>query len=522
MLILWNEIMNESRSYKSLLNAQIGLVFYLITLALSFVSRKIFLDNLGAEFIGLTGTLTNILGFLNLAEFGIGSAISFFLYKPLQASDRSKISELISMFGYVYCKIGWMIGAGGIIVSLFFPLIFKEVTMGFGIIYFVFYSYLGSSLIGYFINYRQVLLTADQKNYIVTAYFQTANIVKTLVQILLAWYFKNLFLWVGIEFLFSVISCLILNWKIDKEYPWLKSNLSNGKQLLKKNSELFIYTKQIFIHKIKDFLLNRSDEIMIFAFVSLKMVAYYGNYTLIITKINQIISTALDNVSAGVGQLIAEGEQPKIMKVFWELTAIRYFIAGVVVFGLYHLLGPFITLWLGSEYLLGRSVLILLMITVFVMQTRGVVDIFNHAHGLYADVWTAWMEGIVNLTVTITAAHYLGITGVLIGKIVSILPIIVFWKPYYLFSAGFKLPVKVYWKHTIRYYFLFAVCFFLFTLLSRWVPFVPERNFGNLIGYACLTVIPFTFCYFFSLLFGVIGMRDFLGRFFHLIQIFKK
>ena len=107
------------------------------------------------------------------------------------------------------------------------------------------------------------------------------------------------------------------------------------------------------------------------------------------------------------------------------------------------------------------------MITVFVMQTRGVVDIFNHAHGLYADVWTAWVEGVVNLAVTITAAYYLGIAGVLLGKIASILPIIVFWKPYYLFSTGFKLPVKVYWKQTIRYYFLFTIGFFLFKLLSR-------------------------------------------------------
>ena len=250
-------MMNESRSYKSLLNAQMGLIFYLVTLALSFVSRKIFLDNLGVEFIGLTGTLTNILGFLNLAEFGIGSAISFFLYKPLQVADRGRISELISIFGYVYRKIGCMIGAGGIVVSLFFPLIFKQTPMEFGIIYFVFYCYLGSSLIGYFINYRQVLLTADQKNYIVTAYFQTASIIKTLVQILLAWYFKKLFIWISIEFLFSIISCLILNWKIDKEYPWLKSNLSDGKRLLEKNPRLFVYTRQIFIHKIKDFLLFR-------------------------------------------------------------------------------------------------------------------------------------------------------------------------------------------------------------------------------------------------------------------------
>ena len=64
----------ESRVRKSLLNARVNLIFYFLTLALSFFSRKIFLDTLGADFVGLTGTLQNLLGFLNLAELGIGSA----------------------------------------------------------------------------------------------------------------------------------------------------------------------------------------------------------------------------------------------------------------------------------------------------------------------------------------------------------------------------------------------------------------------------------------------------------------
>lgn len=70
----------ESRVRKSLLNARVNLIFYFLTLALSFFSRKIFLDTLGADFVGLTGTLQNLLGFLNLAELGIGSAmVTYFI-----------------------------------------------------------------------------------------------------------------------------------------------------------------------------------------------------------------------------------------------------------------------------------------------------------------------------------------------------------------------------------------------------------------------------------------------------------
>ena len=72
------------RVHKSILNAEVNLVFYFLSLFLAFFSRKIFLDCLGPEFIGLSGTLSNILGYLNLAELGIASCISFHLYKPLQ------------------------------------------------------------------------------------------------------------------------------------------------------------------------------------------------------------------------------------------------------------------------------------------------------------------------------------------------------------------------------------------------------------------------------------------------------
>ena len=198
-----------------MLNAEVNLLFYFLTLFLNFFSRKIFLDNLGTEFIGLSGTLSNILGYLNLAELGITACIGYFLFKPLQSNNRQEIQEILSLLGYLYKWIGRFILAGGVLISLFFPLIFSNAELSLSLIYFTFYSFLGSSLIGYFINYRQTLLSADQKNYLVAIYLKSANLVKLVVQILLAYTYKNPFIWVGIEFLFSVIGCIVLNWKID-------------------------------------------------------------------------------------------------------------------------------------------------------------------------------------------------------------------------------------------------------------------------------------------------------------------
>lgn len=474
------------RVHKSLLNAKVNLIFYFLSLFFSFFSRKIFLDCLGADFIGLTGTLGNILGYLNLAELGVGAAISFFLYKPLQSNNRDEINEIISVFGYLYRKIGQFIFIGGLLVSFFFPLIFSKTELGLGIIYFSFFSFLGSSLIGYFINYRQILLTADQKNYLVAVYFQSANLVKIASQIFLAYTYRNFYVWVAVEFFFGIIGCIVLNWKINQEYPWLKSNVQNGKELLKKYPTILTNTKQVFIHKIKDFLLSKSDELFIFAFVSLKMVAYYGNYTMIIYKVSQLFTFVLDGVGAGVGNLVAEGDKKNMMKVFWELMAIRHFIAGFLVTSLYFLLEPFISLWLGPQYIMDRTILILLLIFIYMMQSRGVVDMFNHAHGLYADTWSAWAELILNVGITLIAGYFYGIIGILLGKIVSVFLIVVFWKPYYLFASGFKLPISVYWKGTIRYYLIFGISFMAICLLNRFNIINPSSNWFSLIGYSCI------------------------------------
>ena len=502
----------SGRVHKSILNAEVNLIFYFLSLFLAFFSRKIFLECLGDEFIGLTGTLNNILGYLNLAELGIGSCISFFLFKPLQSNNHQETQELLSVIGYLYRWIGLAILASGFLISLLFPLIFSNENLGLGIVYLSFYSFLGSSLIGYFINYRQVLLSADQKNYLIAIYFQSAGIIKTAIQISLALTYKNLYLWVAIEFLFGILGCIILNWKINKEYPWLRTDKSQGKLLLKKYPGVLKNTKQIFIHQIKDFILSKSDELFVFIFVSLKMVAYYGNYIMIISKVSLLFKSALDSVNAGIGNLVAEGNKSQMLKVFWELMTIRHCVAGILCYSIYCFIEPFISLWLGSEYIMDHHILVLLAIYIYISNSRGVVDAFNHAHGLYADVWSAWTELVLNLSITIIAGVYYGIFGILFGKIISIGFIVIFWKPYYLFSTGFNIPISTYWNGAIRYYAIFIISFFICLLLNQQIHINPYNSFICWIEYCTISICAYLIINILLLLLFAKGGKDFVKR----------
>lgn len=408
--------MAESRVQKSIQNAKVNLIFYFITLFLSFFSRKIFLDCLGDDFVGLTGTLGNLLNFLNLAELGIGAAIGTVLYKPIFDCDREKINEIISVFGYFYRKVGFVIAGGGIALSAFLPLIFAKTEFDLALIYFVFYAFLTSALIGYFANYKQVLLGADQRNYVVIAYFQTSNLIKTFIQIALAYYTRNYYYWVAVELCFGVIYSIILNWKIRKVYPWLRSEIRNGRLLRKRYPLIMTYSRQLFVHKIGSLVQFQIKPLLIYSFVSLQVVAFYGNYSLIIDKVILLIKNMLGSTGAGVGNLVAEGDKVKIRKIYWELTALNYFIAGLFVFAVYHLIQPFIVLWVGPEYVLSRWVLIILLGNMFIMQTRGTNDQFLYAYSLFHDIWAPIVETVVSISISLAGGYYWGVGRRIVGK----------------------------------------------------------------------------------------------------------
>lgn len=506
----------ESRVKKTLLNARVNLIFYMLTLCLSFFSRKIFLDCLGADFVGLTGTLQNLLGFLNLAELGIGSAIGYLLYKPLYDHDQQKISEIISVMGYLYRWIGLIILGGGVILSCFLPWIFPDSDTGFHLplIYFAFYSFLGSSLIGYFINYRQNLLGADQRNYVVTAYFQSATIIKTLIQMALAYYTGNYYLWVVVEFTFGIIHSIILNWKINKTYPWLRANIAQGRKLFKKYPEVMIKTRQLFVQKMCYFVQYQTTPFLIYAFVNLKIVAFYGNYTIITDKIGQLINTFMESTGASIGNLIAEGNHNKIQNLFWELLSMRYFIAGTVSYVLYHAISPFISLWLGNEYILPQIIILLVCINIFIGFTRGGVMQFLFGYGLFYDIWAPAAEIIINLSVAIIGGYFCGLPGVLMGGIVAQLMIVFIWKPIFLFTKGFKTNAFIYFKRLIIILFCILLSWGISNKISNTI-FAEDyiNGFFNWIIYTISNLILSVTTILFFMLIFTNGMRQFILRF---------
>lgn len=514
----------ESRVKKTLLNARVNLIFYFVSLFLSFYSRKIFFDYLGADFLGLTGTLQNILGFLNLAELGIGGAILFLLYKPLYNHDEEEITGIISVMGFFYNRIGWLILGLGLVISIFFPFIFPEnhTDLPFLLVYFTYYVFLTNTVIGYFINYRMILLGADQRYYVVTAYFQTSQLARVCIQMAVAYWTKNLYLWGLIELCFGVIFAIILNWRIRKTYPWLKANVRLGRKLFKKYPEVIKKTKQIFFHKMGEFVQSQTLPIIIYSFTTLTLVAYYQNYTTITSRIRQFFRNLFDGMGASIGNLIAEGDINKIMKVFWEIFSLNFFIAGLVCVPIYLLIDPFIEIWLGKEYILSHLTLILILIPVFIGCIRGDIDAYNAGYGFFWDIWSPIVESALLIGVSVGCGYFWGLNGVLCGPIAALFFVIMLWKPYLLFHWGFKKSVWLYWLQYFRNLICVALPALATYFIANYLYFKKMTNFFEWIGYAIPVFLTYAVLSYLVFLVFSDGMKALNKRIINLLKkIFK-
>ncbi len=312
--------------------------------------------------------------------------------------------------------------------------------------------------------------------------------------------------------LFTIIGIIVFNIRIRQLYPWLKINLGKGRLNLKLYPEVLKKTRNIFWQKIKDVLLFRSDELLIGIFVSIPTIAMYGNYTIITNKLNYLVNIFSDGLAAGVGNIVASGNKHNIMKVYWELTAFRFVILGIIIFPPLMLIQAFIGVWLGTQYQLADIIVYLLMLHLFFRLQCGNLYSFISAYGLYEDVWAAWTELIINLAITLSLAPSLGIIGILIGKIVSFSLITVFWKPYYVFSRAFKLSVWVFWRKMLPYYTIFG----LITVLSLLIKYhfealYPESCFTQLL-YGTAILVLFLLLYFYLLFTFTDGMKYLIAR----------
>ena len=440
------------RKKKALLNALINIFGFIITFIPSLIVRKIFINTLGSEMLGLNSLFTNIIGWLSIVEMGVGSAIVYSLYKPFADNDKKKINAYIRFYGKFYRSIGFIVLAGGLLISPFLSFFIKdEVDLKVATIGFVLFLF--NTFITYLFSHRLCILNVAQEAYKITIGTTISKLVIFGLQFILFMFYPNFLLYIAIQLVVNLIYYIVINSYVTKNYSWLDRDKEEIQEAEKKS--LLKNIKAMFMHKIGEVVVFSTDNLVISKFIGLTVAATYTNYQMIIMAIQTLISTAVNGITASIGSLLTTGDKEHAYNIHKNLFFLNFWITSFVVISLFNTLNQFIVLWLGEENLLDPLTFVLILINVFITLMRSSVERFKEGGGnFYRDRYAPICEAVINLVASIILVHYIGLPGVFIGTLISNLTVIFWTQPYIVYRYIFNKKLSTYFIMYFKYLLL--------------------------------------------------------------------
>ena len=455
------------RTRRAFVNIIWGFIEKMITLICPFIIRTIMIYKLGNEYLGLNGLFTSILQVLSLAELGFGDAIVFSMYKPIIENDNKMLSALLNLYKKVYRIIGMVILCVGLLIL---PFITKFVKGGYPSevnIYVLYCIYLFNTVISYFLfAYKESLLKAHQRNDVNSRILSGCNIVMYVLQIIVLLLFSNYYLYIVIMPVTTIVLNCVRSLFVKKMYPQIVCEGHIEKDAVIGLSKRII---GLTLNKLAQVCRNSFDSIIISSFLGLVILARYQNYYYIISALTVMVSIITTAVGAGIGNSIAAETVEKNYSDYKEFLFIYNWIACFCTVCMLCLYQPFIELWVGKSNVLPLSTVILCCIYFYTMKLGDIAAVYRQAAGIWwEDKFRPIVESVVNLAVNIVLVKYIGVDGVLVSTIISIVCINIPWATYVLFKVYFKMSIKEVFFKYIRYFIETTVlCAVVYGICSR-------------------------------------------------------
>ena len=388
-----------------------------------FLIRTVIIYELGINYLGLDGLFVSILQVLNMTELGVSSAIIFSMYKPISENDSQFISQLLCFYKRIYHLVGGAILILGVSVLPFLSrLITGDIPNAINI-YILYSMYLGNAVIGYFLySYRRSLLIAHQRNDILSKIDTLVCVFQYLLQIAVLVILQDYYLFVFISILSTIANNAMSAYITKKYYPQYICQRHVDKMDKKVLSNIRKRVMGLMIYRICYTSRNSFDCIFISMYIGLSAVALYNNYFLVISAVISIMAIFPSSAEASIGNSIAVEQVSKNYRDFAILDYLYMTLAGGCTIGMVCLFQPFMIWWLGSDYLLSIDVVIAICLYFYTLKMGDIRALYNDAAGLWWEQrYRTIVEALSNILLNWVLIQYLGILGVILASMISVI-----------------------------------------------------------------------------------------------------
>lgn len=397
------------------LNTTVSLLHQIIALVCGFILPRFFLQCYGSEVNGLVSSITQFLGFIALAECGVGAVVQSALYKPLANNDEEQISRIIISAENFFRKIAFILVVYSVVLMIGYPFITLKSFDYIFTLTLIFVISISSFAQYYFSMSYRLLLNADQMAFVQLGTHTIALILNTILSVVMM---VNGFEIRAVKLMTSVlfiIQPIVLVLYVKRHYNLNKNLILHEEPIKQKWNGIAQHIAAV--------VLGNTDIVVLTIFSSLTNVSVYAIYNLVVTGVKQIVTSLTTGIQAMLGNMYARKEYKLLEETFsnfeWLLHTITVFAFSCTCV----LIVPFIKVYtLGindANYLVPTFAVILTMANA-VYCLRLPYNIMVMAAGHYKETQiSAIIEAAINILLSILLVIKIGLIGVAIGTFVA-------------------------------------------------------------------------------------------------------
>lgn len=439
----------KSRVNAVAVNTAFGIAQKAITVIANLAIQIIFIRTLGEQYAGISSLFTSLLTVLSFAELGIGTAITYNLYKPIAEKDTDRICAFMKFYSTAYRVVAFVVLFAGIACCPFLKYIVKDVPDIKENIMFIYLFFVVDTAASYLLIYKATFLNACQENFILSIVHTLITVLKTVATAVFLLVWKSYYAYLVFTVLATISQNIIISCIANRKYSFLKNkNVPTLDKSERKRVFKDVYAMSLY--KVSGTVLNGSDNIIISSGLGTGNVGIMSNYTLIIRQINDVLIQFFSATTSSIGNLTTENNAEYEHGIFETLNFIAFWLFGFASVGVFVVAHPFVEFCFGTRFVCSNAILITLVADLYIKGLMNPVSAFRTSHGLFIQgKYRPVIMAVLNIILSVALLKPFGLVGVYMATVISRLATQVWFDPYILYKRVFKKSPFIYYRKYI-------------------------------------------------------------------------
>lgn len=409
--------MAKSRAEKITKNVFYSIATEAIKLICGLVLPRLILTKYGSAHNGIVQSVSQFLSMIALMKLGIGSLTRASLFKPLAENNDDELNKVLSATEAFMRRLAYIFAGMVLVFACIYPFfVLDQFSWLFSATLIIIISI--STFAEYYFGFTyQVLISADQKDYISSILAIITTILNTIISVILINNNFSIHIVKLGSALANIITPITLYIYCHKHY--------HLKKVKSVDINVFPQRWDALTHELASFVNDNTDVIILTLFSNLLEISVYSVYHYVTVNLKKIITSLVAGFSSAFGDMYARKQHDLLIKNYkiYELishsfTSIVYAITMVMII-------PFVLLYTKKVVDVNYNRLYFsILITLggafdsFRYPYKSVINTTGHFRGTKR---IAICESCINIFVSIICVIMFGLEGVAIGTFLTML-----------------------------------------------------------------------------------------------------